>query len=55
MKRMTLQQMIDARHEISEKLRKAMASGEDMDMRKYADLNDKYHWLNEKIIKKGKK
>ncbi len=52
--KITLQEMIDERHRISEILTKAMSDGADMSMRKYADLNDKYHRLNEKIIKRGK-
>ena len=55
MKRLTLQQMIDERHRIKELLTKAMGDGIDMSMREYSDLNDKYHWLNEKIIKNLKK
>ena len=43
--------MIDERHEIYLKIIKAMGDGTDMSMAKYAKLNDRYHWLNEKIRK----
>ena len=51
-KRLTLQQMIDERHQIAETLKKAMVDGTDMSMKKYARLNEKYHWLDERIRKK---
>ncbi len=54
MKRLTLQQMIDERHRIADELRQAMSEA-DMDMKAFAALNDKYHWLDDKIRKKGKK
>ena len=46
--------MIDERERVADELRQAM-SGVDMDMKAFAALNDKYHRLNEKIIKKGQK
>jgi hypothetical protein len=50
-KRMTLQEMIDERHRITEILTKAMGDGTDMSMTKYAKLNERYHWLDAKIRK----
>ncbi|KKN78870.1 hypothetical protein LCGC14_0346420 [marine sediment metagenome] len=52
MKRMTLQQMIDERHRIAETLTEAMSDGTDMSMTKYAKLNERYHWLDERIRRK---
>lgn len=52
MKRMTLQQMIDERQEIADTLTKAMSDGTDMSMTKYAELNERYHRLDEKIRRK---
>ena len=51
LKRMTLQEMIDERHEIVEKIRIAI-SAENMDMKAYAKLNERYYWLDGKIRKK---
>ena len=51
--RLTLEQMIAERHEIAEKLKAAMGNGTDMSMAKYSKLNERYHWLQEKI-RKGK-
>ncbi len=51
----TRQEMIEEREKIAEILTKAMGKGVDMSTGKYPKLEDKYHWLNEKIRKKGKK
>jgi len=50
--KLNLQKMIDERHDIVEKLTNAMVEGRDMSIREYANLNDRYHWLNDRIIKK---
>jgi hypothetical protein len=52
--KLTRQQMIDERHEIYLKLMKGMADATDMSTAKYAHLNDRYQWLNEKIRKSQK-
>ncbi len=46
-----LEKLKAERHEIAEKLKNAMGNGTDMSMTKYAKLNERYHWLNEKIMK----
>jgi len=50
-----LKQWIDERHKIYLKLMKGMGDGIDMSTTEYAKLNDRYHWLNDKIIKAQKK
>ena len=47
----TRQEMIDERHRIYLELTKAMTDATDMSTAKYAKLNDRYHWLDEKIRK----
>ena len=53
--RQTIQEMKEERHRIAERLTKAMSEGADMSIKEYANLNERYHWLNEKIIHKEKK
>ena len=48
----TIQEMKEERHKIAERLTKAMSEGRDMSIKEYANLNERYHWLNEKIIHK---
>jgi len=50
----TIQEMKEERHKIAERLTKAMSEGRDMSIKEYANLNERYHWLNEKIIHKEK-
>jgi DNA-binding GntR family transcriptional regulator len=48
----TRQEMIDEREKIADQLRKATVTG-DINMTKYAELNERYHELDAKI-RKGK-
>ena len=50
---MTRQEMIDERHDIYLKLMAGMKDATDMSTAKYVKLNERYHWLDEKI-RKGK-
>ena len=52
MKKLTKQELIDERHEIYLKLIKGMGDGIDMSTAEYAKLNDRYHWLDNKIRRK---
>ncbi len=52
---MTLEEMIAERHEIYKKLMAGMGNGTDMSTTEYVKLNERYHWLQERIQKLNRK